>query len=72
MAKSKENVDIKITSAIVVDGEVVKAGSEITVSDALARNLLHRGKAEVLTEDNAKGKPKGKAKADAEGDDKKA
>lgn len=41
------SIVLKLTSAIVVDGEVMKKGSLIEVSEAEAKNLLHRGKAEL-------------------------
>lgn len=41
---------LKLTSAITMDGEVVKAGAVIEVTEREAKNLLGRGKA-VLNED---------------------
>lgn len=41
---------LKLTSAIAVDGEVMKAGSLIEVSEIEAKNLLSRGKAELHSE----------------------
>lgn len=38
---------LKLTSAIAVDGEVMKAGSLVEVSAIEAKNLLGRGKAEL-------------------------
>lgn len=64
MTKAKE-IKLKITSAIVINGEVVRPDTFITVSDREARNLLHRGKAELaVADDKAPAKGKAKAKAD--------
>lgn len=41
------NYTLKLTSAIAVDGEVMKAGSIVEVSEIEAKNLLSRGKAEL-------------------------
>ena len=41
-------VTLKITSAIAVDGVVVKAGEVREFSDSDARSLLHRGKAVLV------------------------
>lgn len=38
---------LKLTSAIAVDGEVMKAGSLVEVTEIEAKNLLSRGKAEL-------------------------
>lgn len=40
---------LKLTSAIVVDGGIVKAGSLVELSTAEAKNLLSRGKAVLAT-----------------------
>jgi len=77
---SKESVFLKLTSAIAIDGAVVRAGSLVEVTQTEAKNLLHRGKAVLATErdgapvagddDGADDKPadnrKAKAKAKAE------
>lgn len=47
---------LKLTSAIAVDGEVMKAGSLVEVSEIEAKNLLSRGKAELHGEQ--KGAPR--------------
>ena len=44
---------LKLTSAIAVDGEVMKAGSIVEVSEIEAKNLLSRGKAELHGEQAA-------------------
>lgn len=40
---------LKVTSAIVVGGEIAMPGELIEVTQAEAKNLLHRGKAELAT-----------------------
>lgn len=40
---------LKLTSAIVVDGGIVKAGQLVELSEAEAKNLLSRGKAVLAT-----------------------
>ena len=47
---SKESVFLKLTSAIAIDGAVVRAGSLVEVTQAEAKNLMHRGKAVLATE----------------------
>lgn len=51
MSKAKE-VALKITSAIVLDGEIVRPGTVVSISDRAARNLLNRGKAELSVGDD--------------------
>lgn len=46
----KESVVVKLTSAIVVDGQIVRAGELVEVSHAEAVNLLHRGKCTISDE----------------------
>lgn len=46
MAKD-ETYEVDITSAVVLDGEIVTAGRTVRVDDKTARNLLHRGKARL-------------------------
>lgn len=49
-----KTVTLKLASAIAIDGDVVKRGSLVEVDEALAINLLNRGKAELATaEDGA-------------------
>lgn len=69
MTKEKQ-VELKITSAIAIGGEVVRPDTVVTVSDREARNLLQRGKAVLAVEGDTKATAaKGKAKAKpAEGD----
>jgi len=40
---------LKLTSAIVIDGQIHKARSLVEVSEAEAKNFLHRGKAVLAT-----------------------
>lgn len=50
---SKKNITIKVTSAFCVAGEIVLPGTLIEVPIDDAKDLLHRGKAELATEDDA-------------------
>lgn len=40
---------LKLTSAIVIDGQISRGGEIIEVSEIEAKNLLHRGKAVLAT-----------------------
>ena len=40
---------LKLTCAIAIDGQIHKAGSLVEVSEAEAKNFLHRGKAVLAT-----------------------
>lgn len=44
-----EEITLKLTSAIAVDGEILKAGRLVQVTDSEAKNLLGRGKAVLAT-----------------------
>lgn len=44
-----KTVTLKLASAIAIDGDVVRAGSLVEVDEALAINLLNRGKATLAT-----------------------
>ena len=44
-----KNYFLKLTSAIVVDGEIIRAGSLVELSEPEAKNLLGRGKARLAT-----------------------
>lgn len=44
-----KNYVLKLTSAIVVDGEIIRAGNLVELSEAEAKNLLGRGKAVLAT-----------------------
>lgn len=43
---------LKLTSAIAIDGEVLTKDTLVEVEEALAKNLLHRGKAVLATSDD--------------------
>lgn len=40
---------LKLTSALVIDGVVSRAGEFVEVGELEAKNFLHRGKAEIAT-----------------------
>jgi hypothetical protein len=40
----KNTIALKLTAAIAIAGKIRKAGSIVEVDEALAKNLLHRGK----------------------------
>lgn len=65
MAKA-EKFALKITSAITLDGAIVTAGKVIEVDEKTAKNLLHRGKAE-LASDKKPEKAKGPIGTDGKG-----
>lgn len=48
-----KNITIKVTSAFVVRGEIAMPGTLVEVSIDDAKDLLHRGKAELATEADA-------------------
>jgi hypothetical protein len=58
MAKAKE-FEVEVTSAIVIDGVIVKPGKRITVGERMARNLLDRGKVKPVAGKAKADKPKG-------------
>lgn len=41
---------LKLTAAVALAGVIHRAGSTVEVDEATAKNLLHRGKAELATE----------------------
>lgn len=41
--------EIKLTSALVIDGRVVRAGTKIAADEATAKDFLRRGKAELVS-----------------------
>ncbi|MDR5013487.1 hypothetical protein RF663_04390 [Aeromonas veronii] len=43
---------LKLTCAIAIDGQIHKQGSLVEVSEAEAKNFLHRGKAVLATEED--------------------
>ena len=48
----KKQVEITITSAVSIGGKIISPGKTITVDDPTARNLLHREKAKLTSEDD--------------------
>jgi len=46
---SDRMIELKATSGFAVDGEVVSPGQTAAVREALAKDLLRRGKAELVT-----------------------
>jgi outer membrane biosynthesis protein TonB len=51
---AEELYPLRVTSAVVLGGAVVTKGSVIEVDEAVAKDLLRRGKAEVATLEDAK------------------
>ena len=47
-----KNYTLKLTSAIVVDGDIIRAGNLVELSEPEAKNLLSRGKAVLATADD--------------------
>lgn len=45
--------EIKITAAVLIDGQLVTPGKIVTVDEALAIQLLNRGRCELATEHDA-------------------
>ena len=66
MRKEQKSVVLKLTSAIAMDGSIATAGELIEVEMTVAKNLLHRGKAVLVTE--ADGVP-AEVTSDDDGDD---
>ncbi|AVO37387.1 hypothetical protein [Pukyongiella litopenaei] len=50
-----KQVKLKITSAIAIGGQIQRAGTVVAVSEDVAKNLLHRGRAELATAEMATG-----------------
>jgi hypothetical protein len=44
-----KQVKIKITAAVVIDGEIVTAGKQVDVAESVAKNLMQRERAELAT-----------------------
>lgn len=42
------DVEIKLTSGVAIGGEVYRPGASVSVSNKMARDLIARGKAEVV------------------------
>jgi hypothetical protein len=47
-----KSIYLRLTSAIAIDGGICRAGSIVEVSELEAKNLLHRGKAVLATEED--------------------
>lgn len=47
-----EMITIKVTSSFMVGGEIAKPGEIVEVTNAEAKDLLHRGMAELATADD--------------------
>ncbi|QKN87904.1 putative exonuclease, terminase endonuclease subunit [Acinetobacter phage vB_AbaP_Alexa] len=52
MSKHIPKFTLKLTAAIVIDGEIRKAGELVEVDKSLAENLLYRGRAELVETDD--------------------
>lgn len=48
---SQKTFVLLLTSALVIDGTICKAGETVEVSEAEAKNFLHRGKATLVASD---------------------
>lgn len=48
-----KTIGLKITSAVVIDGAIRKAGAIVLVAEQFAKDLLSRGKAVLATEEDA-------------------
>lgn len=60
-------ITLKLTAAVALGGVIHRAGSQVQVSDADAKNLLRRGKAELIEEDGKPADaPEGETQANAE------
>lgn len=44
-----KQVKLKITSAIAIGGKIQRPGAVVSVAEDVAKNLLHRGRAELAT-----------------------
>lgn len=44
-----KQVKLKITSAIAIGGKIQRPGTVVSVAEDVAKNLLHRGRAELAT-----------------------
>lgn len=52
MAKKALTYMVKLTAAVVIDGEIRKRGEEVELSKVDAENLLYRGRAELVESDD--------------------
>lgn len=46
-----KTIVIALTTAVVISGEIYKAGDQIEVDEALAKDLLHRGRGTLVETD---------------------
>jgi hypothetical protein len=56
----KKKIELRLTSAVAIGGKIILPGSgkskaDCTVSETLAKNLLHRGKAELFGDQDLEG-----------------
>lgn len=59
--------ELKLSSAVAIAGRIHRAGEVVSVDEEAAKNLLHRGKAELANETNAPAQEAAPA-ADADAD----
>ncbi len=50
-----KKVKVKITSAVSIDGKIITPGETPELDEAIAKNLFHRKKAELATDETAEG-----------------
>lgn len=46
-----KTIKLKLSSAVVINGGIYRAGREVEVSEDVAKNLLHRGRAVLAGDD---------------------
>jgi hypothetical protein len=56
----KKKIELRLTSAVAIGGKIILPGSgkskaDCTVTETLAKNLLHRGKAELFGDQDLEG-----------------
>ena len=56
----KKKIELRLTSAVAIGGKIILPGSgkskaDCTVNETLAKNLLHRGKAELFGDQDLEG-----------------
>lgn len=61
------SIFLVLTSAIAIDGAILRAGSLVEVSEREAKNFLHRGKARLATVED--GAPEASAESDGADDE---
>ena len=47
-----KKIVIALTTAVVIEGEIHKAGEQVEVDEALAKDLLHRGRGTLVEADS--------------------